>query len=283
MPGEQPIGLTPGGGDPNAEIVQIGSSYYYRTLGYSLQTLPDGQFTVPGFIANNNTNMTWNRMRTSREIEIYTPPEPDVFPNYWYPPGYIVPPLTPGVTPTVPSGVPTPVLVPPPVHQPNVAPQVNPVPVPRTTPRPNYRPNRGVNPRLRPRMLIEIPPYGNPRITTENVPSGRPPRGTRERKRRSQALQGLAYLLEALTEGMDLLEILAGAAGIESDDPRQQAIELFWEGKISDLDFEEFIKGLAYNEIEDLLAGKGNAKLRDAFNNLNQTHQQLPTWFAGLI
>lgn len=132
------------------------------------------------------------------------------------------------------------------------APQPRPNRSPRSTPRPQYRPNRG---RTAPRngFTLDVSPSGRVRFLPRAV-SGRPPRGTREDKRRS-AVAGILSELISVSEIADFIDVAADAAGC-SGGGRDKINCLFFEGKFFQVDLEEFAWGLIGNVIEDQLIGR---------------------------
>lgn len=149
-------------------------------------------------------------------------------------------------------------------------------PDPFQSPRPRYRKDR--QPRLRrsPRynrdFFIEAVPGKGVRIGTTK--RQRPPKNTVEKKSTARGAFGiLMFLLDAGSEGHELLQIMAAASGIGTkhrlfdqvnNDPT--GIEtfniLFVDGYIKNLDVVEFAKLVAFNEVEDRLVGRSRGALK---------------------
>jgi len=167
-------------------------------------------------------------------------------------------------------------------------PAVNPDPfiAPAQNPSPRYRrvPSRRVaNPNPNTTLTIDIGPTGISVTPGQNT--RRPPRGTREIKIRSKAMDAMMFALNAVTELVDLIELFADASGLHKNHRLFKSVDynpsvldvleaLFIDGMIKNLDNEAFIRGFIYNEIEDRVVGRLN---RAGVKNLRSTDQYGPT------
>ena len=236
---------------------------YFRYRGrWRRDPGPDGLMNA-AFAQNSNFGNPWTvrhpidmpqYLASSGEYEFYKPDRDGDWAQ-WYNwlPDYFKPAGPAPMNPFLPS------------VQPQVIP--NPVAIPAPRARPAYeRVGQHLSPRY---MTVNIPPTGAPTVSFQNNPGTRPPRGTRELKAKSRLTGFISGLLNTGTELIDLLGVFADAAGLKTNDPRQQAIELFYHGAIFRMDLESLIAGLIYNEIEDNLAGRffggANRRLRQDF------------------
>lgn len=145
---------------------------------------------------------------------------------------------------------------------------------PRTREKPKHhrKPVRGVS--------VDITSVG---VSLAANYGGRPPKGIKEMKSRSKAAAAMMFVVDWVTEGLDGLEILAIASGVDvwgknGRLPQHVAWDLFVNGEIANLDFVEFLALFGYNFFEDMLVGRAMGAKSRALRNLGATSTTIPTF-----
>lgn len=224
----------------------------------------DGLFTYDYRVANfaATTEIPFNK---PYEIEHYGDPVPyngdlrkwlptRVYPPFWVPgTAPAPPPLPQWEPPQVEPGT-----WPPPSRGPIPFGPGAPAPAPRRTPMPRYRRSPGWAPPS-PSTSIEID-ITDTGVRVRRGDNTRPPRGTRELKRRSGVARALASALanglDGISEGAEFLDILLEHAGVDrSQGFPDQLNELLNEG-LDRVDPLPFARDVALNEVEDQVVGR---------------------------
>ena len=143
--------------------------------------------------------------------------------------------------------IPTPVIIPSPALEPAVAPRTRHEQAPRLrVGRVSRVRNVGI--------AIDVHPDGRVTPTPRAQRKRKPPHRVKETKGSvgGASYDGLKAVADLLGETVEMLDVISAAAGLPKNLlPKEQVKLLFVEGKIAQVDFEELIKQLLLNEIED--------------------------------
>jgi len=251
----------------------INNPFWYEVPGRVISDATnDGEFKL-AFSRHATTQTSFLYKNLVSEQEYYgTYYGPDEFGKHNYYPTEIFPPGD--------LELPTPAAAPAPAPIPGWnMPGVWVFPTPSTHPRPRVRPRRNPNQNWQHSpgtgAAFEVVPGGRPYAIP--VPTGRPPPGTREVKVRNPISNALAVALNAGSELIELIEIIADNSGVSTDQPYYKVVEeLFFEGKIADLNVRDFLIDFAANEVEDRVVAAVNGAVQGSMKDLGFTTYQIP-------